>query len=123
MTGEQNTNAYAKAGIMLRAGLTASSAHVILDVLPNGSIEFMTRSADGASTSYLGGTTQAFPAWLRLARAGSTITASVSSDGATWRTVGTTTISFGTSVYAGLGVTSHNTTVRNTATFDNVSIR
>jgi len=40
----QNTNTYAKAGVMLRESLTAGSRHVILDALPGGAIEF--RRAD-----------------------------------------------------------------------------
>jgi hypothetical protein len=120
--GIQNTNTYAKAGLMLRSGLTAGAAHVLLDVRPNGSVEFMTRSASGGTTTYLAGTTQAVPAWLRLVRAGSTVTASVSSDGTTWRTVGSTSVSF-TGGYIGMAVTSHSTTQRNTSTFDNLAVR
>ncbi|MGE3518957.1 MAG: phospholipase D-like domain-containing protein [Vicinamibacterales bacterium] len=117
----QNTNAFAKAGIMLRTGLTAGSAHVILDARPDGSIEFMTRASNGGATTYLAGAFQATPAWLRLARTGSTVTASVSANGSSWTTVGTTTLS-AASVYAGLVVNSHNTSTLNTATFDNVSV-
>jgi regulation of enolase protein 1 (concanavalin A-like superfamily) len=83
----------------------------------------MTRTVAGGSTTYLGGTTQAPPTWLRLVRSGTTVTASVSADGVTWRTVGTTSVSLGTSVYAGLAVTSHNTSLRNTARFDNVTVK
>ena len=118
----QNTNAYAKAGVMLRSGLSAGSSHVILDVRPGGSVEFMQRSASGGSTSYLGGATQAPPAWLRLSRSGTTVTAAVSPNGSSWTTVGTTSVSFGSSVYAGLVVNSHDTTRLNTSTFDNVSV-
>ena len=46
---------------MLRSSLTPDSAHVILDVRPNGSIEFMTRSVNGGSTSYISGATQIAP--------------------------------------------------------------
>ena len=123
VTGLQNTNSHAKAGVMLRSSLTAGAAHVILDLEPSGNIEFMRRSASGGSTTWLSGSTQAPPAWLRLARAGSTVTASVSADGTTWRVVGTKTLSMGANVYVGLAVTSHNTTMRNTATFDNVTVR
>src|SRR5256885_2062377 len=66
----QNTNTYAKAGIMLRSSLTAGSAHVILDVRPNGSIEFMVRSASSGSTNRLSGSTQVPPRWLKLTRTG-----------------------------------------------------
>ncbi len=122
VTAVQNTNGYAKAGVMLRAGTAAGDAHIVLDLLPNGSVEFMKRSAAGAITSYLAGGTQAAPCWLRLARVGSTVTASISADGTTWRTVGSTTVGFG-SAYVGLAVTSHDTTLRNTSTFDNVTVR
>src|SRR5439155_14882653 len=66
----QNTNTYAKAGIMLRTSLTAGSSHVIPDLRPNGAIEFMIRSANGGSTSRPPGSTPVAPAWLNLTRAG-----------------------------------------------------
>ena len=53
---------------------------------------------------------------------GTTITASSSANGATWTTVGTVTVSMTGSVYVGLAVCSHTTTVLNTSTFDNVTI-
>src|SRR5207249_2246945 len=83
--------------------LTAGSAHVILDLRPNGAVEFMVRSANGGSTSWLSGSTQAAPAWLKLTRTGTTVTGFVSSNGTTWTQVGTTTLS--TAAYTGLVVT------------------
>jgi hypothetical protein len=47
----QNTNTYAKAGLMLRESLSAGARHVILDVRPDGSIEFMTRATTNGATS------------------------------------------------------------------------
>ena len=123
MTGQQNTDPHAKAGVMMRAGLTAGAAHVLLNMKPGTGVEFLKRSATGGTSTYLAGATQAPPSWLRLVRVGSTVTASVSADGTTWRTVGTTTVTMGTSMYVGLAVTSHNTGLRNTATFDNVTVR
>src|SRR5205085_12077436 len=66
VTSIQNTSPYAKAGVMLRATTAAGSAHVILDVKPDGGIEFMTRTADGVQTTFVAGETQPAPAWLRL---------------------------------------------------------
>ncbi|MGE5357495.1 MAG: phospholipase D-like domain-containing protein [Bacteroidales bacterium] len=120
VTSEQNTNTYAKAGVILRESTAANAAEVILDVTPSGNVEFMVRSSTGASMVWLAGTTQAFPAWLKLVRSGTTVTGYVSADGATWSTVGTTTLSIATNAYLGLAVTSHNTSVLNTSTFDNV---
>ena len=56
----QNTSQWAKAGIMLRQSLTANSAHVLLDVTPGG-IEFMTRTASGATTDFITSGTAAAP--------------------------------------------------------------
>src|SRR5262252_5626997 len=80
----QSTNTFAKAGVMLRSSLTPGSANVILDVRPNGSIEFMSRSIDGGSTTYLSGATQAAPVWLKLTRTGTSVAGFISSNGTTW---------------------------------------
>ncbi|HET9833330.1 MAG TPA: fibronectin type III domain-containing protein [Vicinamibacterales bacterium] len=122
VTSVQGTNTYAKAGVMLRGSLAPDSAHVILDVRPNGSIEFMTRSADGGSTTYLGGATKSAPVWLKLTRTGTNVAAFVSSDGNAWSQVGTTTLSVAPTAYVGLVVTSHAATQLMTAKFDNVAV-
>ncbi len=120
VTSEQNTNTYAKAGIDLRETLTAGSTHVILDIKPGAGIEFMSRASTGGTTSWLAGATQAFPAWLKLVRSGTTVIGYVSADGNTWTQVGSTTVSMATNAYIGLAVCSHDTSALNTATFDSV---
>jgi phosphatidylserine/phosphatidylglycerophosphate/cardiolipin synthase-like enzyme/regulation of enolase protein 1 (concanavalin A-like superfamily) len=118
----QNTNSNAKAGLMFRGNLTAGSAHVMIDVEPNGNIEFMTRSTSGGQTSWLAGATRAAPVWLKLVRSGSTVTGFMSTDGSTWTTVGSTTISLPASADVGLIVTSHDTSQLNTSTFDQAAV-
>lgn len=122
LTSMQNTNSLAKAGVMIRNSLAANAAHVILDVNPGGGVEFMTRSADAGSTKYVAGSSVTLPTWLKLVRAGSTITAYLSTNGTTWTQVGSTTATLGTTVYAGLAVCSHTTTALNTSTFDQVTV-
>src|SRR5205807_4971025 len=122
VTAITNTNTFAKAGIMIRESLAASAAHVILNLKPDGGIEFMTRPTPGAGTNWITGATQAPPTWLKLSRSGSTISAFVSADGSNWRTVGSTTLSIAANAVVGLVVTSHDTTTLNTSTFDNVSV-
>jgi hypothetical protein len=57
ITGQSNTNPFAKAGLMIReSAFDPSSAGVLIDVKPNHEVELMTRAASGAPTSYLGGT-------------------------------------------------------------------
>jgi len=118
----QNTNQWAKAGVMLRQAMTANSAHVLLDVTPGGTIEFMTRASSGASATIVANASQTVPAWLKLVRSGSTVTASVSANGSTWTTVGSTTTSIPASAPIGLMVLSHDVNTLNTSTFDNVAV-
>jgi PKD repeat protein len=117
-----NTNTYAKAGVMIRNGLQSGSAHALVNFVPSGGVEFLARPGFSQSTKVAGTAAQTLPGWLRLVRSGSTITASVSRDGSAWTQIGSTTVSLGTTAYVGLAVTSHNTSVRNTATFDSVAV-
>src|SRR4029079_15652113 len=100
----------------------AGSTDVILDVRPDGGLEFMLRPSTGALTTFIAGGTQAAPAWLKLVRSGATVTAYASASGTTWWVVGTTTVSMAATISAGLAVTSHNTTTLNVSTFDNVGV-
>jgi PKD repeat protein len=117
-----NTDTYAKAGVMLRESTSAGSAHVILDVRPDGSVEFMTRSATNGDTAYIGGTSQVPPTWLRLVRTGSTVAGFASADGLTWTNVGTTSVAMSANALMGMVVTSHDITQVNISTFDNVVV-
>ena len=118
----QNTDTYAKAGVMIRESLAASAPHAVLDVRPSGWVEWMTRALPGGSTTYLSGANQPVPVWLRLTRAGSTVTADISSNGSSWTRIGNTTIALSQTIFVGLAVTSHNTGTLNTASFDNVAV-
>jgi subtilisin family serine protease/regulation of enolase protein 1 (concanavalin A-like superfamily) len=118
----QNTSANAKAGVMFRASLDPAAAHVILDVEPNGSIEFMTRSTTGGSTAWLSGASRSAPVWLKLTRTGSVIAGYMSTDGGTWTQVGSTATPLPANIAIGMVVTSHNTATLNTATFDSTTV-
>src|SRR5439155_10768012 len=87
VVSEQNTHPFAKAGLVV-GGLAATNARVIIDVKPDATIEFMARFADGGTMSFIAGASAAFPAWLKLTRAGDQITGSISSNGTSWTTVG-----------------------------------
>jgi len=62
----QNTDAFAKAGLMFRSSLSADAAAFLLGIKPNGEVELLERASDGASMQYLGGAVLTLPAWLRL---------------------------------------------------------
>jgi regulation of enolase protein 1 (concanavalin A-like superfamily) len=115
-----NTHPFAKAGLMLREQLTPDSAHVILDVRPNGQLEFMTRKATGETTTFIAGGSPSPPVFLKLTRAGSTVTGLVSRDGTSWSIVGSVTTTMADQAHVGMAVTSHDRTQLNTAVFSHV---
>jgi hypothetical protein len=124
VTSTTPTNPFAKAGVMIRDSDDPGSAHVILDLRPTGDLEFMTRTATGGSTTFIGGTSAGLPIWLKLARAGASVAGYVSSDGLAWTMVGSTTTALSNlQTELGLIVTSHDAGAVNTSTFDNVDVR
>jgi hypothetical protein len=122
VTAIQMTDPYAKAGVMLRETTAAEAVHVVLDICPDGNVEFMTRLAPGDATTYIDGTTQEPPTWLKLVRVGSTVTGYISLDGSEWTTVGSTSVPMSWSALIGLAVTSHDTAQLNTSTFSSVTV-
>jgi hypothetical protein len=115
-----NTSPFAKAGIMIRASTDPSSAHVILDVKPDGGIEFMARTATGAQTTYIAGVPRSFPVNLILERSGSTVTGYVI-DGTQSTQVGSISIDLPSEALIGIAVTSHVRGTTTTAFFDTIS--
>ncbi|MEK7951417.1 LamG-like jellyroll fold domain-containing protein [Luteolibacter soli] len=124
VTSQSNTNASAKAGVMLRDGSGGGSINAFVAVTPSNGFTFQSRSAvAGATTTVAGPATNAAPNnWVRLVRSGTLLTSYVSANGTTWTQVGTATLTMSSSVSAGLAVTSHNNSVLGTATFDNVVV-
>ncbi|BCU78418.1 DUF1349 domain-containing protein [Luteolibacter sp. LG18] len=118
----QNTNAWAKAGVMIRETLSADSAFSLLCVTPGSGIALQGRTTAGQPADVSTTTSGSAPRWVRLVRAGGTITALTSSDGTTWTQVGTQTITMGANTYVGLAVCSHAGSTLCTAKFDNVSL-
>jgi sugar lactone lactonase YvrE/regulation of enolase protein 1 (concanavalin A-like superfamily) len=117
----QNTNAYAKAGVMIRNSLAANAIHATMDLTPTSGAEFLRRTSTGGITNATLKSGLAAPYWVKLVRSGNVFTGSVSSDGVTWTAVGSSTISMGSTVYVGLIVNSHNNAVLCNATADHVT--
>src|SRR5215471_11757632 len=55
VVAETGTNPFAKAGVMIRQTLDPSSPEAIVDVKPDGGIEFMTRTVQGGETTFVAG--------------------------------------------------------------------
>jgi hypothetical protein len=82
---------------------------------------FQYRTSNGGATASIAGPGNTAPYYVKIVRAGSTVTGFTSSNGSTWTQVGSATIALGSTVQIGLAVSSHDTTTLETATFDNVS--
>ena len=115
--------AWVKVGVMLRDTLDPSSKQALMLVSNTKGLAFQRRTATAGVSTNTGGGAFTAPRWVRLDRAGSTITAYQSADGATWTKVDSDTIPMGTQVLAGLAVSSHTTSALATGTIDSVSVR
>jgi fibronectin type 3 domain-containing protein len=118
----QNTDGWAKAGVMMRASLSANSAHAFVAVTPGNGVAWQSRSTTGGNTSNNNTPGLNAPFWVRLVRSANTFTGYRSPDGVTWTQIGSAAITMGTTVYVGLALTSHNNSSLCTATFDNVTV-
>ena len=120
---QQNTGAWAKAGLMIRDSLGATSRQVIAYVSPTNGTALQQRAITAGTTASTANTTGLkAPYWLRLTRSGNTFTATQSANGTTWAALGTTTVSMGTDVYVGLVVCSVNDGTLGAAVFSNVAV-
>jgi hypothetical protein len=108
-----NTNAWAKAGVMIRESLDWGSRHASVFITPGNGVAFQRRLANndaGQSTAQAGVTV---PHWVKLTRSGNTLTAQHSADGVTWGDVvhatnpTSDTVVLSGTIYIGLVLTSH----------------
>jgi hypothetical protein len=120
----QNTDPWAKAGVMLREGAAAGARNVAVVVTAGNGVAFQVRASTGAATTstVLGGITA--PRWVRLVRApGNLFAGYYSSDATNWNQIGTNTlVSMINGVSAGLAITAHNNASNCSAVFDNVAV-
>jgi hypothetical protein len=121
----ENTNGWAKAGVMIRETLDGGSKHAFACITPDNGVASQGRidkAGDSFNTNEGGFTT---PYWVKLERSISgNFTVSHSANGSTWQPVTGATlqnIQMSANVYIGLAVTSHNASETCQAVFTNVS--
>jgi hypothetical protein len=117
-----NTNAWAKAGVMIRQSLDADSRMAYMIVSYSSGVSFGWRQQTAGTCGSVTQAGVAAPQWVKLTRTGDAFTAQYSADGKTWTdikntdgTVASTTITMAGPVYIGLCVTSHNQAATTTA--------
>ena len=122
-TAVQNTNAWAKAGVMIRNGTAANAMFAYACITPSNGIAFQYRTTTGGSAAQAQVTGQTVPKYLKVQRTGNSFSAYYSANGTSWTQIGTAqTIAMATAAKAGLAVTSHAQGTLNTSTFNNVTV-
>jgi regulation of enolase protein 1 (concanavalin A-like superfamily) len=118
----QNTDGWAKAGVMIREGTGANSMHASVFVTPGSGISFQRRTSTGGTSVSTTQAGLAAPYWVRLTRTGNSFAAYYSSNGSTWTQLGASqTINMASGARIGLAVTSHNDGILCTGNFSNVT--
>ena len=122
-TGQTDTNAWAKAGVMFRNTSATDSAFADVVATPGHGVVFQWRSSTGGGSSSTAITGIAAPVWVKLTRVGDKFTGYYSTDGTTWTQIGgSQTVDIAPTALAGLAVTAHNNSAVSTATFSHVAI-
>jgi len=121
----QNTNGWAKAGVMIRESLNPDSAHAFACVTPANGVASQYRPSTGGTSGNYNQTGVAAPYWVKLERSISGLfTVSHSSNGTTWQPVMgavAENIPMGSNVYIGLALTAHDAALTCQAVFSNVT--
>ena len=109
---------------MIRNSLSPSAAQGFMLVAASAAkgAPFQRRLADGGSSVSTPGSQSTAPRWVKLVRAGDTITAYESANGVSWTMVASDTFAMNPSVLIGIAVSSHVAGTNATAVFDNVTV-
>ncbi|HIJ54121.1 MAG TPA: hypothetical protein HPP66_13385, partial [Planctomycetes bacterium] len=124
----EQTNDWAKAGVMIREQLTDTSSHAMMIATPPAGTTdtYAFQWVNGATRDQnIQGGDVTLPSWVKIVRTGDDFTGFYAPDmggsPGDWVQLSTTNISMAEDVYIGLCVTSHSDGVLCTAVFDNVT--
>lgn len=116
----QNTDSWAKSGVMIRETLTAGSRHTMTVISMANGAAFQ-RRLNTSDISIHTGNSGVVPYWVRLTRTGNVFRGYASPDGSVWTLIDTDTVVMPAIINIGLVTTAHNNSALNTSTLDNVS--
>ena len=119
----QNTDTWAKAGVMIRSTLDADSVHAMMVVSAMSGVSFQRRPETGGASAADTTAGLAAPYWVKIERTlAGNFAAYSSANGSAWQLLGAAEpIQMGSNVYIGLAVTAHNAAAACQAVFSNVT--
>ncbi len=119
----QKTGGGSCAGVMIRENLTSGARNAFMGIASPGGFRAQRRTSSGGSTSATKAGQASPPnAWVRLVRAGDTLSSYKSADGKSWTLVNSAPVTMATNIYVGVAVASGTSTVANTSVFSNVTV-
>ncbi|MES2439015.1 MAG: Ig-like domain-containing protein [Verrucomicrobiota bacterium] len=116
-----NVDGWTKSGVMMRNTLAADSPFAISIISAGNGAAFQRRKTVAGDSIHTAGANVSASHWVRLVRSGTTFSSYSSPNGVAWTLIGSDTITMGTTIYAGLALTSHNNAALAESTVDNVS--
>ncbi|MDB6118429.1 MAG: hypothetical protein JWO08_2210 [Verrucomicrobiaceae bacterium] len=116
------TDAWTKAGVMIRESMEPNARHAIMVVTPGQGSAFQRRENPGDTTRHVGGPPVSAPYWVRLRWTKGEVVASASQDGKIWKEAGRALVPFSGSVLPGLCLSGHQAGQEADASFDQVKI-
>ena len=117
-----NSNTWAKTGVMIRETLAADSRHALALVSAGKGYAFQRRIDPAGISLNTAGSLGVPPGWVRLVRTGSRIDAYQSTNGTTWTPMGSDAIPMADTVYVGIATTSHSASVATDAVVDSFKV-
>ncbi|OXU15382.1 glycosyl hydrolase [Sedimentisphaera salicampi] len=115
-----NTSDWAKAGVMVRQGLTSDSKHAMMACTAGQGASFQYREQQAGESDNVKDASASSTGWLRIEKEGNVLTGWYSSDGSDWRVVGSKTIDIAGGFKVGLCATAHDDSKLTDVIFSNV---
>lgn len=104
-----NTNAWAKAGLMAREDLNGNSKNIFICITPENGSSFQWRAETGGETSSSRQPDEIkAPYWIKLSRKGNTFTGYTSQNGKNWTETGNQPVNINKNIYIGMVVSGHD---------------
>ncbi len=117
----ENTDRWAFAGVMFRAGLEQDAPHVAMTLTPESGPVFAYRLVDGGWEVKSQSVMMSAPLWLRIVRTENVFEGQYSSDGLSWTTVGSQAVNMGQTIRGGIVAASNNNEQQATAVLADLS--
>jgi regulation of enolase protein 1 (concanavalin A-like superfamily) len=121
VTGVENTDPFAEAGVMVRETLATNSPFAFMAITPSSLATFEWRTATNQNSGQI--SPVALPTtncWVKLVRSGNLLSGYYSTNGVIWLQSSSLSIAMQKTVYIGLASTANNNSTLNTTTFNQV---